>query len=87
MSVISADALGQILLKAYKNFPQFFTGNYTLADVFWVIRYNGTILSVIANTTGLDGNKIQQTVDLYLRVTGYWKPTTEAPTTSNTTNV
>lgn len=85
MSGISADAIGQIILTAYNYFPQFFSGNYTLADIFQVVRYNGTILSVIANTTGMDENEIQQTVDLYLMVTEYLKPTTEAPT-SNATN-
>lgn len=84
MSGVSADVLGQIILKIYDNFPQFFTGNYTLAEVLSTVRYNATVLSFIANTTGLGENVIQQTVDVYLIVAGYMKPTTAAPT-SNTT--
>ena len=85
MSGISADVLGEIILKTFTYFPEFFSRNYTLAEVFTTVRYNGTILSFIANTTRLDKKVIQQTVDLYLMVAEYMKPTTAAPA-SNTTN-
>lgn len=86
MSGISADVLGQIILKTFKYFPEFFSGNYTLAEIFTTVRNNGTILSSIANTTGLGENVIQQTVDVYLMIAEYMKPTTAAPTSNTTTN-
>lgn len=86
MSGISTDVIGQIILQAYSHYPQFFSGNYTLAEIFTTVRYNGTILTFIANATGLDENAIQQTVDLYLMIAEYMKPTAAAPTSNTTTN-
>lgn len=79
MSGISSDVLGQIILKTYRNFPDLFSRNYTLAEIFTAVRYNTTILSTIANTTGVDEKVIQHTVDVYLAITEYMKPAREPP--------
>lgn len=86
MSGVSADVIGEIILKTYNYFPEFYSRNYTLVEFFTIVRYNETILSFIANTTGLDENVIQQTVDLYLTATESME-STPAPPTRNTTNM
>lgn len=83
--VISAEVVGEIILKTYTYFPEFFTRNYTLAEIFAVVRYNATILSFIANTTGLEEKVIQGTADLYLFVVDSMTAT-PAPPPSNATN-
>ena len=85
MNSISADVFGRIILSAYLSFPQMFSGNYTLAEVLYVLRHNSTTLWYIANATDLDGNVVERTVDLYLWVDEYILQATEEPPTSNTT--
>lgn len=87
MSAISADVIGQIILTTLSKYPELFVGNYTLADVFAAVRYNGTILSVIANATGVDKQVIENSVDLYLAIVQYLRPTSATPPSnrSNTT--
>lgn len=82
MSGISADVLGQILLKTFLNYPQLFSRNYTLREMLTTIRHNGTMLPFIANATGLDERVLEGTVDLYFKVEKYIELTT-ATTTSN----
>jgi len=84
MSGISADVLGEILLKAYVHYPQLFASNYTLSEMLTTIRHNGTVLPFIANTTGLDESVLQGTIDLYLAIANYMEPT--ATPTNNSTN-
>ena len=85
MSGISANVLGQIILKTFTYFPKLYSSNISLTEIFKTVSHNATILSFISNATGLDENVIRQTVDVYLFVTESMKPTTAAPT-SNTTN-
>lgn len=85
MNSISADVFGRIILSAYLSFPRMFSGNYTLAEVLYVLRHNSTTLWYIANATDLDGNVVERTVDLYLWVDEYILQATEEPPTSNTT--
>ena len=68
MSGISADVLGQILLNTFLNYPQFFSTKYTLSKMLMTIRHNGTMLPIIANSTGLDERVLEGTIDLYLKV-------------------
>ena len=85
MAGIPADFIGKLYFTTYSYFPGLFTGNYTLVDIFAAVRYNGTVLSVIANATGLNEQDIVETVDLYFAVMQYLQPTTATPP-SNTTN-
>ena len=86
MAGISADVLGLIILSCYLSFPQMFSGNYTLAEVLYVLRHNSTTLWYIANATGFNKDVVKQTVDLYLWVDEHILQATEAPSTSNTTS-
>lgn len=86
MSGFSADVLGQILLKTYLHYPQFFSRNYTLGEILTTIRHNGTMLPFIANATGLDESVLQGTIDLYLEVVKYLQPTAATPTSNSTNN-
>ena len=83
MSGIPADVLGQILLKTFLHYPQFFSRKYTLGEMLMTIRQNGTMLPFIANATGLDERLLEGTIDLYLKMEKYIELTT-ATTTSNT---
>ena len=85
MNSISADVFGRIILSAYLSFPRMFSGNYTLAEVLYVLRHNSTTLWYIANATDLDGNVVERTVKVYLWVGEYILQATEEPPTSNTT--
>ena len=86
MTGISADVLGEILLKVYLYYPQFFSRNYTLGEILTTIRYNGTMLPFIANTTGLDESVLQGTIDLYLEIAMYMEATAATPTSNSTNN-
>lgn len=76
---ISAKVIGEIILKTLSYFPELFTSNYTLTDIFAAVRFNGTILSVVANATGIDEKAIEQNVDLYFTVVQYLEPETATP--------
>lgn len=86
MSGISGNVLGEIVLKTYLYYPQFFSRNYTLGEILTTIRHNGTMLPFIANVTGLDESVLQETIDLYLEVAKYLEPTTATPTSNSTNN-
>ena len=80
---ISAKVIGEIILKTLSYFPELFTSNYTLADIFAAVRFSGAILSVVANATGIDGKAIEENVDLYFTVVQYLEPETATPDSSN----
>ena len=86
MSGIPADVIGEIILKMFIKYPQIFTSNYTLADIFTFVRLNTTILSIVVNATGVEGQKIEEAIDLYLTVAQYLQPTNTATPPTNATN-
>lgn len=86
MSGIPADVIGETILKMLTKYPQLFTSNYTLADIFTFVRLNTTILSIIVNATGVEGQTIEEAIDLYLTVAQYLQPTRTATPPTNETN-
>ncbi|XP_015759259.1 PREDICTED: stimulated by retinoic acid gene 6 protein homolog [Acropora digitifera] len=84
---IPAAVVGEIIFKTLYTYPELFTGNKTLGNVFAIVRNDTTILSLVSNTTGLTWAEVEGTIDLYLTVETYLSKWNEAPSTASNTNV
>lgn len=83
---IPAAVVGEIIFKTLYTYPELFTGNKTLGDVFAIVRNDTTILSLVSNATGLTWAEVEGTIDLYLTVENYVSRWNEAAATGSNTN-
>lgn len=84
---IPAAVVSEIIFKTLNTYPELFTGNKTLGNIFAIVRNNTTILSLVSNATGLTWAEVEGTIDLYLTVETYLSKWNEAPSTASNTNV
>lgn len=84
---IPAALVGKIILKTLNTYPELFTGNKTLGNVFAIVRNDTTILSRVSNATGLTWAEVEGTIDLYLTVETCLSNWNEAAATASSTNV